>query len=265
MLANAIKAGDWVVADRCRERLVKLFVDAHRVDDVAAVSEVERHFARGHALMIHLYGVSGSLDKAARSWMMSAEARIASIAKLRGGAVRRELDQVALSKRDAIIVALDLVSGAENRKQMTNRELALACSAAEATVARIMPILRTEGLVATVQRGAKRLNELTSAGRNEAFRIHSRAKTPKQANTESLEKFISHEGVRKATVNVDPAPIPELRIQIRVDPTKKQWPVSSEDLITLEYVQPSRVNTGSRDRSNEIFSKLNDESFAISQ
>jgi DNA-binding MarR family transcriptional regulator len=165
-LVGAVDKGDWKQFSLARERLVELVLSAARDGDDASLKDIAALFARGHAAMVFRHDIDPALNKAAAAWMMRADATVAETAR-RFVSKPSALPEELRGTRDRILLALHET----NRSSLSTRALAEHCRAREETVSRVMPDLRSDGLVTTTTAGRHRLHALTLKGRKRAAEL----------------------------------------------------------------------------------------------
>lgn len=194
LLRESIEHGRWKQVDAARERLVQLGLDAlveRSADDLHIVS-VALTNARSMMVLEHNVNPRREADRQrnadAEAWMLTAEASVMIMAERLLPAQPAALTSDEQRRgRDAILIALSRC----NQRSLSNTALADSCRLRPETIARVLGVLRQEGLVVSWRAGRTVANQVTSRGREEAHRLE----TGMEMNEEtSLPILASHCG-----------------------------------------------------------------------
>lgn len=159
LLKTGVAEGDWRQVARARERIVELLFSAVGAGAGDTIVVLRDALSSARNEMVWRYKTSVSEDPGAISWMLESDVQAARVAER----LRPATSKPVADPANVRIRILEKLSSTD--RELTTQELAKACDAADSTVARLLPVMRDEGLVLSRKAGRHVLNRLTPKGR----------------------------------------------------------------------------------------------------
>ncbi|MGV8921696.1 MAG: helix-turn-helix domain-containing protein [Pseudomonas sp.] len=195
-LKEALSANDWAKLDRIRDRVMSLvlrIVSGESNVDIALVRDaLQNAFAFGSTLP----DFDSARNRSTGVWLVAEQAHLASLAEALLPKNGADLDG---SAKDRMLSFLS----AANAK-LSNKTLADRCGVTPETVARVLPLLRDQGLVRSRRVGRTMVNEITDVGRE---RMRERARGGMNLNLASRPRSRAQFDVAQSHVPPISAPL----------------------------------------------------------
>lgn len=192
-LGDAIRRGDWVLAERFLERGKSLFIEASSTGDSEDLQDVRRMLAETYATLITEHTVSPELDAKSVSWMIKADVQTAALAEtLLPASSRIGRAEDVLSARGQVLDALNRANSGRS-----SSDISASTGLAKETVSRVLAVLRSEGKARTLKAGRRRISYITESGRAEARGEVGRSGFERRM----LRRFMKIDAVRTEPVN----------------------------------------------------------------
>ena len=169
-LRAAVRSGELSSLFRSSEALIALMLDAITSARSEDLKSIEKDFANAHAMMLLLNDLEPEIGPTAAAWMLKAEASVAALA-------RRLVPPILSHDRSGTVAEKVLLALKDSALPgVANNQLARMCATNEATIARALSSLRSEGLVESWKSGRYVMNRITDLGSSHATSLSWRSR-----------------------------------------------------------------------------------------